>query len=108
MGQIPQLSTTALHDVVYGGLTKVVQLLINSGADISIQRNNRFTALDGSVYFCNDRVIKLLLEKGAVLPVRSIEKQRALHLVLDGDWKSLFNSFSITEQISQFKARGNE
>jgi ankyrin repeat protein len=46
------------------GRTEIAGLLIDAGADLSIQNNDGSTALHVASFFCHPEIVKMLLKKG--------------------------------------------
>jgi uncharacterized protein len=66
MGGSSPLITAALF-----GRTEIAKLLIDAGADLTIQNNDGSTALHVAAFFCHPEIVKMLLKKGANKSVKN-------------------------------------
>ena len=56
---------TPLHNAAYKGHKDVVQLLMERGAELNIQRQHGFTPLHDAVQARHTDIVQLLLDRGA-------------------------------------------
>lgn len=61
----PMNGSTPLITAIVFDKTKIATMIINAGADLSIQNNDGSTALHTAAFFCRPEIVKLLLSKGA-------------------------------------------
>jgi ankyrin repeat protein len=71
---------TALHHAALSKDIALVQLLLNKGADIKAEDNNRRTALHIATKEGNTAVVQLLLDQGADANAKDLRLETALHV----------------------------
>ena len=71
-------SNTPLHLASKSGYPKVIQLLLNYGADINSRNCNKYTPLDFAAIKGNYRAAQVLLQNGA--QVDSMDKARVISI----------------------------
>lgn len=65
------MQETALHVAASNGLTDIVKMLLDKGANIEMKDCDGCTALMRAVYYCFPETIRLLLERGASMNARN-------------------------------------
>ena len=60
-----KLKRTPLYYAAMGGHLEVIQLLLDHGADVNAQKEDRWTALHLGVLFGHVQVVEVLLKRGA-------------------------------------------
>jgi ankyrin repeat protein len=78
-----ELETTAIHSAVWGGHTKIVQLLLKHGADPNVREQGDYAPLHAAAQNGNLDLINVLLYGGADLDVKSIDGKIPFDLALE-------------------------
>ena len=73
---------TALHVAANAGKESLVQLLLNSGAQVNLPNNNEWTALMLAVFKDYEIVCGILIKNGANLEASQKEGWTALHIAI--------------------------
>ncbi|MDY6783091.1 MAG: ankyrin repeat domain-containing protein [Cyanobacteriota bacterium] len=76
---ISSYERASLHDAVRTDNLKLVQLLLERGADVNAMYDNYTTVLHETVRYENPKMARLLLEHGADVNVKDRESQTPLH-----------------------------
>src|SRR5258707_2735680 len=95
------LATTALHDAAYYDDLKVVERLIEYGADIHAEAENGWTPLywaSGGHYFKDGSALRLLLERGADVNARAKDGRTPLH------WASSWGALEVLRLLLEHGA----
>jgi ankyrin repeat protein len=71
---------TSLHMASATGLVDVVEWLLNHGADINAEANDRWTALHYAACHSRLKAVRMLLERGADVNPRNAQGEVPLHL----------------------------
>ena len=79
-----EIGRTALHLAALGGQEAVVQLLVETGADIEAKDKYEKTALYLAAQCGHEAVVRLLMEMGADTEAKDIYERTALHLAAWG------------------------
>lgn len=87
----PMGGSTPLITATVFGKTEMAEMLINAGAELSIQNNDGSTALHSAAFFCRSEIVKLLLEKGADKSIKNNYGQTP--------YDTVSGSFTEVEQI---------
>lgn len=77
----PMNASTPLITATVFGKTEMAKMLIDAGADLSIQNNDGSTALHTAAFFCRPEIVKFLLAKGADKSVKNQYGQTAYETV---------------------------
>lgn len=75
----------ALHYASAAELFMSVQLLLDQGADIEIQKTHAGTALQIACYFRHERVVQLLIDNGADVNAHDGWHENSLHIAINHD-----------------------
>ncbi|MEM9413176.1 MAG: ankyrin repeat domain-containing protein, partial [Planctomycetota bacterium] len=73
-------STPLILASIYGN-EQVVRLLINNGADLESRNKSDVTALHQACFFCRPKIVKTLLEAGAVSNFRNRKGKTQLEVI---------------------------
>ena len=76
------MKNTPLHAGIAGRKTKVIQVLIDRGADLNARQHGGWTALHGAAQSGSRDIVELLLAHGADPNLRAENNQAALDLAL--------------------------
>ena len=93
MGGSSPLITAALF-----GRTEIAKLLIDAGADLSIQNNDGSTALHVAAFFCHPEIVKMLLKKGVDKAVKNKYGSTAYETMVS-PYKEVKNIYQGIEQM---------
>jgi ankyrin repeat protein len=76
------MSGSALQAAVYRGHEKIIELLLNKGADVNTQGGRHGSALQAAIAGRDKKIIELLLSKGADVNAQEGEYGNALQAAI--------------------------
>ncbi len=80
------------------GKTDMVKLLLEAGADINFQNNDKSTALHTAAFFCRPEIVKMLLNKSADKTIKNKYGSTAYETVA-GPFSELKSTYDIMGQM---------